>query len=232
VNDPAQAIALDRSLDALRRITPRLRLVAVVSGRPVEFLRERIPIDGIVLVGQYGLERLVDGQVVLHPGAEEFVDAVARAATDAEQRWPELHVERKGHIAFTVHWRTAPGTEPADADLRALSDRHGLVLQPARRACEFRPPIPVDKGTAFRAVGEEASPAYVAYAGDDDGDLAAFRTVLSDPDDGLEPVRIAVWSPEAPEALLDLADVVVTGPEGLADLLGDLADAVTALAQP
>jgi hypothetical protein len=42
-----------------------------------------------------------------------------------------------------------------------------------------------------------------------------------------ETVRIGVRSPEAPPGLLELADVIVDGPEGLAVLLGDLADAVS-----
>ena len=74
-------------------------------------------------------------------------------ATEAAQRWPELHIERKGRIAFTVHWRTAPRFATVTvADLRALSDRYGLAVQPARMAYEFRPPIPVDKGTALQAL--------------------------------------------------------------------------------
>jgi trehalose 6-phosphate phosphatase len=55
------------------------------------------------------------------------------------------------------------------------------------------------------------------YAGDDVTDLDAFRGLA---EAGLvEPVRIAVSSPEAPPALLAAADVVVGGPRELVTLL-------------
>jgi trehalose 6-phosphate phosphatase len=233
VNDPARAVALERSLDALRRLTPHLGLVAVVSGRPIEFLRTRIAIDGVVLVGQYGLEKLVEGEIVVDPRALPYVDAVSAAASDAERQWPELLVERKGGIAFTIHWRTAPGSAPGSADLRAFADRHGLALQPARMGCELRPSVGVDKGTAFHdVVAEVGLGGFVAYAGDDDGDLAAFRMDFGDPGAAVQPIRVAVWSPETPLELLELADLAVRGPEGLADALGDLAEMVSPGAPP
>jgi trehalose 6-phosphate phosphatase len=61
VDDPARARALPAAVSALRDLAGRFGLVGVVSGRPVDFLRAQLPIDGLTLVGQYGLERLVDG---------------------------------------------------------------------------------------------------------------------------------------------------------------------------
>ena len=37
-------------------------VVGIVSGRPVEFLRTHLPVPGLALVGQYGLERWVGGR--------------------------------------------------------------------------------------------------------------------------------------------------------------------------
>ena len=65
------------------RSADRLALVAVVSGRPVEFLREHAAIPGAVLVGQYGLETLVDGRVVVDASVTPYLDAVAAAAEEA-----------------------------------------------------------------------------------------------------------------------------------------------------
>jgi trehalose 6-phosphate phosphatase len=216
IDDPARATALTESIEALQTLVPVLGLVGVISGRPVSFLRERVPVPGAVLVGQYGLERLAGGDVVLDSRVVPYVDAVAEAAREAEQRWPRLLVERKGSVAFTVHWRTAPGSEPRPDELAGLAEQHGLVTQPGRMACELRTPVPVDKATALEEMGVEAS-WNVAFAGDDEGDLAVFRI----PNPAL--VRIAVRSAESPAALLDEADVIVDGPSGLAALLADLA---------
>ncbi len=224
VDDPATAAPLSQSIEALRILGAHLKVVAIVSGRPVAFLRSHLAIEGVEIIGQYGLERLVDGHAVLDPRAEPYVDAVAAAAASADRRWPELNIERKGDIAFTVHWRTTPGSAPRADDVAALADQHGLQVQPGRMACELRPAVPVDKGTAFADLASDAR--YRAFAGDDDGDVAAFKVEFGPPDGGAT-VRIGVSSAEAPPELLDLADVVVDGPEGLAALLGDLADAIS-----
>lgn len=230
VDDPATATPLPQAIHALQTLAARLGLVAIVSGRPIAFLREHVAVERVVLVGHYGLERLVDGQVVLDPRAEPYVDAVAAAAADAQRRWPSLIVERKGDIAFTVHWRNAPASEPSADDLASLAEQHGLQTQPGRMACELRPPVPVDKGTVFEELAHDFR--HSAFAGDDHGDLAAFNVGVDAPDDDGRIVRIAVRSPEAPRELLERADLVVDGPEGLAALLSDLADALSSCAQP
>jgi trehalose 6-phosphate phosphatase len=227
VDDPARARALPAALDALAVLAERFALVAVVSGRPVEFLREHAAVPGAVLVGQYGLETLAGDDVVVDPAVVPYVDGVAAAAAEAARTWPELFVERKGEIAFTLHWRRAPGAAPDPDALTALATRHGLELQPGRMACELRPPVSVDKGTAVeRLWSDHGWPDFNAFAGDDRGDLAVFD--LFDREDRKQElgtgsyVRIAVRSAEAPPELVERADVVVNGPPGLADLLTDL----------
>jgi trehalose 6-phosphate phosphatase len=226
VNDPAMAAALPESIDALRVLEQHLGLVAVVSGRPVEFLRTRVPLDGVALVGQYGLESFIDGHVVVNEGALQCADRVATAIAQAEHQWPDLPIERKGVIAFTVHWRTNPSAQPDPEALRALADAHDLVLQPGKMACELRPPTEVDKGSAFRTLGQDF--AHRAFAGDDAGDVAAFDVRFDGDDPGdTPPIRIAVRSAEAPPELIERADVIVNGPQGLAALLTELAEAVS-----
>jgi trehalose 6-phosphate phosphatase len=231
VNDPAAARPLPAALDALATLAERLGLVAVVSGRPVDFLRAHVPLDRVVLVGQYGTERLVEGEVVVDARVVPYVDAVAAARTEAEATWPELFVERKGDIAFTIHWRTAPGREPNPDALAGLAARHGLDLQPGRMACELRPPVPVDKGTAVEALlADRVGIGAVAFAGDDRGDLPVFDW-LDEEEDRTEGYKgpyicIAVRSSEAPAELIERADIVVDGPPGLAGLLTELVSAL------
>jgi trehalose 6-phosphate phosphatase len=223
VDDPRRATALPEAIDALRVLAVHLGLVGVISGRPVSFLREKVAVDGAVLVGQYGLERWTEGGVVVDPRAEPYVDAVARAAVAAEHRWHALRVERKGAISCTVHWRTAPEYAPDLDELAALAAEHGLAMQPGRMACELRPPVPVDKGTTFAELAGGFS--HRAFAGDDHGDLAVFDQEA--PDAGSSFVRIAVESDESPAELLQKADVVVEGPRGLASLLTEMADSIS-----
>lgn len=227
VDDPAHAAAVPEAMDALRTLAAHLGLVAVISGRPVDFLRQHVPIDNVAMVGQYGLERLVDGRVVVDPLALEHVDAMNAALVDAERHWPTLLVERKGDIAFALHWRMTPDDEPNPDDLLTLARDHGLSAFPAKMAFELRPPVAVDKGVAFTELA--GGYRYRAFAGDDHSDVAVFTTEF---DGSRAPVRIAVRSDETPPQLIELADVVVDGPEGFAAMLTELADAVSSSAQP
>jgi trehalose 6-phosphate phosphatase len=103
--------------------------VAVVSGRPVEFLARAIDVPGLVLVGQYGLERMIDGRAVVDARAEPYLEAVASAAGEVEHELPDLHVERKAGIAVTVHWRTAPEREQEAVEVvDRIARHHGLAV--------------------------------------------------------------------------------------------------------
>src|SRR5580704_17574655 len=77
VVDPAMAAAPAETLAVLDVLVERLLMVGVVSGRPLDFLIRAVPIDGVELVGQYGLERRVDGETVVDPAALPYRDAVA-----------------------------------------------------------------------------------------------------------------------------------------------------------
>jgi trehalose 6-phosphate phosphatase len=229
VVDPATAAAPPETLAVLEVLVERLLVVGIVSGRPLDFLVRAVPLDGVELIGQYGLERRVDGEIVIDAGALAFRDAIAAAADEAERRWPDLLVERKGEIALTVHWRAVGDAgESVAADIEALGAELGLEVYPTRKARELRPPLAVDKGSAVRALlGDAPAATRAAFAGDDRGDLPAFDALDALEEQGrLErAVRIAVRSAEVPGELVEQADLVVDGPAGLLEWLRALAAA-------
>jgi trehalose 6-phosphate phosphatase len=228
VDDPAAARVLSATRDALVRLVSRLGTVGVVSGRPAGFLVDALGIEQLVYAGTYGLERVVDGTVVVDPRVAPWLDAVARAADDAEAALPGLLVERKGRVAVTVHWRTQPERGPeASAWAEAAAARLGLEAPlRGRMAVELRPPVPVDKGTTVVELARGSTTA--AFAGDDAGDLPAFDALRASVATGglRHAVTIGVLSDEGPPEVRD-ADVVVDGPAGLAALLDALADAIS-----
>jgi trehalose 6-phosphate phosphatase len=224
VADPAAAAALPAALTALEALVGRFGTVAVVSGRPAAFLAERLPVDGLTLVGQYGLERIVGDVVVVDPSVEPFLPAIAQVADDAERTWPDLHVERKGGLAVTLHWRGAPDQgDDAAAWADAAAVRLSLDVVPGRMAREFRAGVPIDKGTALEALVTDRDAAL--FAGDDFGDLSAFDALDRLAASGAlrTAVRVGVASDEGPPEIRTRADIVVDGTAGLARLLTDLA---------
>lgn len=229
VDDPASARPLPEAVDALSRLARRCALVAVVTGRPVAHVRAHLADPAVVIVGQYGLERDRDGVVVVDPRAESFGPVVAAAADAAERAWPGLVVERKGGIAFTLHWRTAPEHAPTEADLGAFAAHHGLERLPGRMACELRPPVDVGKGTAVTDLLGSTECTAAAFAGDDHGDRAAFAALAAwarERPGERTALRVAVASGESPPELLAEADLVLDGPDALGTQLTALAAAL------
>jgi trehalose 6-phosphate phosphatase len=222
VDVPDEAAPLPEVAALLGQLSGRFACVAVVSGRPVAFLRPFFPPE-VQLVGQYGLEvlagdELTEAEVV---GAwREVVDDVA--ATLAAHLPEGLRVENKGY-SLTVHFREHPDLEDtARAAALEQARRSGLELRTARRSFELHPPIDVDKGTVVRTVA--GSLAAVCFIGDDAGDLAAFDALDDLAIAGVATLRVAVRSGEAPDALLERADVVVADPTEVLTLLAVLAE--------
>jgi trehalose 6-phosphate phosphatase len=225
VPDPATAAPLPEAPGVLGALAKRFAVVAVVSGRPVSFLAQRLVAAGpaVRLFGAYGLEWIEDGTVHLARAVGPWREPVARvvAAARAEFAGAEVGVEDK-EISVTVHWRQAPEAGARAWEFaREWSRRTGLMLQPGRMAVEFRPPVGIDKGSVVEELARGSAAA--CYAGDDAGDLAAFAALDRLAPGGTRTVRIAVTDEETPPDLVAAADVVVHGPGEALDLFRLLA---------
>ena len=221
VDDPAAAVAQPGAVAALEALVGRVARVGVLSGRPVEFLRSRLP-STLVLAGLYGLELVVDGRRHDHPSGGVWREVVDDVAAQAAARGLDgMRVEAKG-LSLTLHYRGRPDIEPA---VRAWAQqqvaRSGLELRPARMSYELHPPIQVDKGTTLVELAEGLSS--VCFLGDDVGDLPAFDGLDRLAAVGVATLRVAVRSAEGSPDLLDRADLVVDGPAGAVALLEALA---------
>jgi trehalose 6-phosphate phosphatase len=204
---PEDAVVPDATRGLIERLAREYALVACISGRPGDELAELVGVDGVVYVGEHGLE--------LDPRAREFAPTVSDFADSVA--WP---AERK-RLSVSFHFRTAEDEQAAVTELRRVADRAvaaGLRPRWGRKVLEVRPPVDADKGTAVQALLEQRSLRRAMYAGDDSTDLDAFRAL-----DGLDlAVRVAVVSDEGPSDLGTAADIVVGGPEALAGLLRKL----------
>jgi trehalose 6-phosphate phosphatase len=221
VRDPSRARPLDGVTDVLAELAGRYGLVAVVSGRPVDFLAPLLP-AGVVLSGLYGLEVVRDGSRSDQPGAGAWREVVADVARSSIDRGPAgMVVESKG-LSLTLHYREHPELEPAVTEwARKQAARSGLDLREAKMSLELHPPIATDKGTAIEAlVGDLGA---VAYVGDDRGDLPAYDALDRLGARGVRTLRLAVGGTETPAELIDRADAVLDGPDGVLSFLRDLA---------
>ncbi|MQA83777.1 MAG: trehalose-phosphatase [Streptosporangiales bacterium] len=232
VADPEAARAHLGAVPALRGLAPLVDSVVVVTGRPAGTAVAYggfASVPGLVVLGQYGLERWEAGRLRIPPpppGIERarssLPDLLARAGAP-EGVW----VEDKGS-ALAVHTRRTSDPEGALASIRGplaeLAEHAGLVVQPGRMVLELRPPG-TDKGGALRAFLRERAGRAVLFAGDDLGDLPAFDAVDALRGAGVPGVTVCAGSTEV-TGLAERADLVVDGPEGVVTLLEALAESL------
>lgn len=223
VAEPNDARPLPVAVAALTSLADRCGVVAVVSGRPVEFLDPWFP-PTIRLAGLYGLEQRVKGSRLEDDEAESWRRPVHDAARRATDELPaDVLVEDKG-LSLTLHYRTSPHRE--DLVRRwagTAAHTTGLEARPAKMSMELHPPVHRDKGRVVNDWGRGART--VVFAGDDAGDLPAFAALSELSGAGATTLGVVVGAPDTPVPVLTAADVVVDSPRALAELLAQFAAA-------
>jgi trehalose 6-phosphate phosphatase len=239
VDDPSAAHIHPDAARVLTGLAAQVRAVAVITGRPA---RQALDLGGLeevanavgntgkdlYLFGQYGNERWSSSnRRVVGPrppaGLATFERDLPRALrrADATQAW----IEDKG-LAVAVHTRRLEDPDAAYArllpELRDLAARHDLVVEPGKAVIEVRS-AGVHKGQVVHLLAEELGAGGFLFGGDDLGDLEAFAAVAELRDRGL-PTLLVSASPEHDNALRPLCDILVTGPEGMLELLEELTD--------
>lgn len=233
VPDPRDARAHPRVVALLRALSPLVRSVVVVTGRPALRAVEYGGLDavpGVVVLGQYGRERWEGGALTVPdtvPGVQQARDALPELLKDLGA--PEgVFIEDKGH-ALAVHTRRTADPEAAldlvGIPLAELASETGLVVEPGRLVIELRPDG-MDKGVALAEFVTERRAETVLYTGDDLGDVAAFDAVERLRLGAVAGITVCSGSTEV-RGLAERADLVVDGPDGVVALLEALAVEIT-----
>lgn len=229
VDDPATSAIPDCVVVTLRRLAGSLGLLAVMSGRPLAFLEDRVRVPGVPLLGSYGIEQSWDGERQVDPDVKNWLGQVRAASGLLSERLaqaPGIRVEEKS-VSVAVHWRQAPDHIRAARQVRQataeVTAKTGLRLEPGKLVAELRPPIDVDKGSAIGGLLSRRSElTAVGYAGDDLGDIPALRAVRAAGGYAL----VVDHGQETDPRLLELADETFPGTKGFAAWLGKLAAAL------
>ncbi|HEU5419082.1 MAG TPA: trehalose-phosphatase [Streptosporangiaceae bacterium] len=230
VADPAQARPEPGLLPVLASLARRLGYTAVISGRPVSFLREQLPVPGLRLLGLYGAEELVRDEVIVLPEIAGYQGVIAEV-TGELRRHPAVaesgaHIEDK-RFSAVLHLRRVADpqawTDRLAQAARQVADAHGLAVVTGKMVWEIKPPVAVDKGSAVRRIATHLQAAAMIVVGDDEGDIPAFQAAGELSAAGkLRSLCVAVSSAEVPPRLVNLADLTIAGPEEVPGLLSQL----------
>jgi trehalose 6-phosphate phosphatase len=237
VEDPESAHIHEDAADVLVALASQVRAVAVITGRPA---RQALDLGGLeevgnaigesgrelFVLGQYGNERWTStDRRVISPkpprGLATFMGEIPRLLrrADAADAW----VEEKG-LAVALHTRRLDDPEAAFSRLLPLvtetANSHDLDVEPGRWVVEVRA-HGMHKGVAVRRLTEEVDAKALVFCGDDLGDVEAFKVVEELRGKGVPGLLVCSASAEE-NALSEMADVVVAGPDGVLQLLREL----------
>jgi len=235
VDDPTAAHIHADARDVLVDLAGQVAAIAVITGRPA---RQALDLGGLeevgnaigdagkelFLFGQYGNERWTStNRRIISPrppaGLSAFERELPRVLRRAEAA--DAYVEDKG-LAVAVHTRRLADPEAAFSRLlpvlRDLAVSNNLIVEPGRSVIEVRSPG-VHKGAVVERLAEDLEIGGFLFAGDDLGDLEAFDAVDSLAQRGLPTLLVCSGSDEE-NVLAGRADVVVRGPDGVLELLG------------
>lgn len=230
---PGEAVITPRNHDLLRELHEKLALVAVVSGRGVADLRERVGLPELTYVGNHGLEMWENGRVVVMPEAEPYRPALVKALDEFRPHViPGMLVEDK-YATASIHYRL---TENPDAvrdtlapRVHEIARRHGLKSFEGHRIFELRPPVEIDKGTAFQHLIRDHALDAAVFLGDDTTDADALRVARALRDgDQCFAIGVGVDASGTPASVRETADILVKGVAGVEEFLGWLSSAASA----
>ncbi len=227
VDDPRAARVTPRNLDLLGRLAERLPVVAVLSGRSAQDVAKRVGLPGLVYIGNHGMDAWQQGQVSLLPAVAGYRQALTAALHEIDGLLAEgMSLEDKG-ATLSVHYRQTSRPDQAARELapalEAITKTHGLRLTRGRMVFEVRPPVDVDKGTAFADLVRSNQLEAACYLGDDTTDVAVFRAAVRLRGSGeCLAYGLGVRSQGTPQEVLAEADFLVdevTGVESFLDWL-------------
>ena len=193
VDDPDSARPAPGAAEAVQKLAAHAP-VAILSGRDLADVTERVGLPGIWYAGSHGFELTApDGTHHQNDAAAAAVPVLESAATQLREKLgsiPGVVVEHK-RFGVAVHYRNAARDRVGEvaAAVRAAGQRDGLRVTTGREVIELRPDIDWDKGKTLRWVighlqgaGFRAgsAPLVPIYLGDDITDEDAFDAVRHD----------------------------------------------------
>ena len=168
---PDEARVWPQAASALRSLSRKLALVAVMSGRAASDVAGLVGVDGLAYLGNHGAETLRGGRLDLAPDAESGRYAVARAfaALRDAVSLPGMVWQDKG-LSASAHYRLSPDPQQAERALRDALRRVGPIPDVeafwGKMVLELRAGNGPNKGAATRELASRHALDGLLFVGD------------------------------------------------------------------
>ncbi|SCG86034.1 putative trehalose-phosphate phosphatase 8 [Methanobacterium congolense] len=212
VPTPQEAFVSYSMKETLTGLSKKFQMVAVVSGRPVEDVKRMIGIEGLLYVGNHGMEYMKNGQIQVEEDTKRYIQRINEAACKIKEEEScnaeGVLLEDKG-LCFSIHYRLCKDPNARKILLDALKDMEelkGLQIKEGRKVIEIRPPTGYDKGKILERIVKDHDVKSVIYLGDDVTDSDAFRKLNELKTQGkLDGESIIILSGEIPSRIKEEA---------------------------
>jgi trehalose 6-phosphate phosphatase len=189
VDDPDAARPVAGAVEALQDLAAQCP-VAVLSGRDLADVSQRLGVPGLWYAGSHGFELTApDGTHHQNDDAAAAIPVLEQAAAELRDGLGSIRgivVEHKRY-GVAIHYRNAARDRVGEvaAAVRAAGQRDALRVTTGREVIELRPDMDWDKGKTLRWVIDHldevsSGPLVPIYLGDDITDEDAFDAIRQD----------------------------------------------------
>lgn len=228
---PDEAIASPRAVRSLERLSGKLAVVCVLSGRRARDIRDKVGLSALLYAGNHGSESIDGDTHSVSPIAQQYADAIESLLQDLRELADAYGMiwEHKGSSA-AVHYRATPDPESARRMLASALEEvgaSGLQTFWGKMILEIRPAVGLHKGHAMRTIVEERGLKGAVFLGDDSTDVDGMEALADLGHRGqVRGCGVAVVDEGTPPALLDAADYRLDGVSGVEKLLERLCESL------
>lgn len=231
---PDEAVIFEGARDAFARVALAASVAGIITGRAVDDARSRVDVDGLMFVGNHGLEWYEDGKRVDHEAGLRAEAGILRTLERTEQRLKAvvsldgLLFENK-RLSASIHYRNAPDPVSVGAQLLPIveeeAEANGLRISGGKMLVELRPIARVSKGTALEQAIRTHNLKGVIFIGDDVTDVDGFKALnRMRVEEGLATAAIAIRSKDVHPDVIAESDAVLEGVHETVGLLDHIAD--------
>ncbi len=179
---PEEAVVTLFMKKELSKLKEKFQMVGAISGRSVQNAKAMVGVDGILYIGNHGMEYVNNGEIFIDPEAVKYLANIKKIAEKLKNselsKIKGLMFEDKD-ICISIHYRKCELQE--DARKRIMDvindsiETSELKLTEGRKLVELKPPISRNKGFIVEKIIEKYDLNRVIYLGDDVTDFDAFK---------------------------------------------------------
>lgn len=225
---PDGAVAYPGAAEALAAIASRVDCAGLITGRAVDDIANKLPIDDLIVVGNHGLEWWDHGKRHDHEAGTAAIVAITKVLETTEARLArQMDISKmiweNKRLSGTIHFRNVDEPESTEKLLlpivQPLAQENGLRCTAGKMIVELRPMAMVTKGTALTEIISTKDLESAVFIGDDVTDVDGFKALHTLRSEGKQTLAVGVVAADAHPDVATYSDVAVGSVDEMVSVL-------------